>query len=171
MKRLLTMACAAAMVAVAPTACAEDAYIESDGTCGISTGYRMNGDSRVEVDFSLTTTDSCSQWRIFGSDSRESSLITYMYIDSDQHYTLIATPNGLSRYTTYVADTMRHTAIFDLYHPGLYFVTGGVTNWAATSSGSFAGRLADLPLSLSSGGMPTHTRQSSSCAPRKGSTA
>ena len=149
MKQLLLII-GSAIMAIAPLAsnAAADPYIESDGTCGISTGYRMNGDSRVEVDFSLTTTDGCSQWRIFGSDSRESSLITYMYIDGDLHYTLIATPNGLSRYTTYVADTSRHTAIFDLYRPGLYFVTGGVTNWASTSSGSFAGRLADLPLSL-----------------------
>ena len=147
MRKLLIIG--AVVLAVAPVAVnAADPYIESDGTCGISTGYRMNGDSRVEVDFSLTTTDGCSQWRIFGSDSSESSLITYMYIDGDQHYTLIVSPNGLSRYTTYLADTSRHTAIFDLYHPGLYFVTGGVTNWAVTSSGSFAGRKADLPLSL-----------------------
>ena len=148
MNRLLIIGAAVMAIAAQTASAAADPYIESDGTCGISTGYRMNGDSRVEVDFSLTTTDGCSQWRIFGSDSRESSLITYMYIDGDLHYTLIATPNGLSRYTTYVADTSRHTAIFDLYRPGLYFVTGGVTNWAATSLGSFAGREADLPLSL-----------------------
>lgn len=147
MNRLLIIG--AAVMVIAPVVVnAADPYIESDGTSGISTGYRMKGDSRVEVDFSLTTTDGCSQWRIFGSDTTESSLKTYMYIDSDQNYTLIVSPNGLSRYTTYLADTSRHTAIFDLYHPGLYFVTGGVTNWAATSAGSFAGRKADLPLSL-----------------------
>ena len=146
--RLATVAAFAAAALLTAAAHADDPYIESDGTSGISTGYRMNGDSRVEVVFSLTTTDSCSQWRIFGSDTTESSLKTYMYIDGDLHYTLIVSPNGLSRYTTYLADTMRHTAIFDLYHPGLYFVTGGVTNWAATTSGSFAGRKADQPLSL-----------------------
>ena len=149
MKKLLLIIGASVMaIATQMANAAADPYIESDGTSGISTGYRMNGDSRVEVDFSLTTTDSCSQWRIFGSDTTESSLKTYMYIDGDLHYTLIVSPNGLSRYTTYLADTMRHTAIFDLYHPVLYFVTGGVTNWAATTSGSFAGRKADQPLSL-----------------------
>ena len=148
MNRLLILGAAVMAIAAQTASVAADPYIESDGTSGISTGYRMKGTSRLEVDFALTTTESCAQWRIFGSDTTESSLKTYMYIDGDLHYTLIVSPNGLSRYTTYLADTMRHTAIFDLYHPGLYFVTGGVTNWAATSSGSFAGREADLPLSL-----------------------
>ena len=149
--RLATVAAFAAVALLTAAARADDPYIEStsrSSTGGISTGYRMNGDSRVEVDFSLTSTESCTQWRIFGDDVRDSSLRTYMYIDGDGHYTLIVSPNGFSRYTTYLADTLRHTAIFDLYHPGLYFVTDGVTNWAATSETSFAGRVADLPLSL-----------------------
>ena len=139
------------MVVAVPTAHAEDAYIESvqqANTSGISTGYRMKGTSRVEVDFALATTDSCAQWRIFGSDAQESSLMTYMYIDGSSQYTLIVKPNGMSRYTTYVADTQRHTAVIDLYHSGLHFITAGVTNWTTTAETSFSGREADLPLSI-----------------------
>ena len=149
-----SLASVAAFVAVAllsATAHAADPYIEStsrSNTGGISTGYRMNGDSRVEVDFALTTTDDCAQWRIFGDDVRDSSLKTYLYIDGDLHYTLIVSPNGISRYTTYAADTQRHTAVFDLYHSGLHFITEGVTNWTVSSATSFAGRKANLPLSL-----------------------
>ena len=46
----------AAVMAIAPLAsnAAADPYIESDGTSGISTGYRMKGTSRLEVDFALT---------------------------------------------------------------------------------------------------------------------
>ena len=135
-------------IAAQTASAAADPYIESDGTSGISTGYRMKGDSRVEVDFALTTTDDCAQWRILGDDVRDSSLRTYMYIDGDLHFTMLVTPNGMSRYTTYVADTQRHIAVFDLYHSGLHFITDGVTNWTTTSATSFTGREADLPLSL-----------------------
>ena len=148
MKKLLLTISVAITAIAAHTANAADPYIESDGTSGISTGYRMKGDSRVEVDFALTTTDDCAQWRILGDDVRDSSLRTYMYIDSDLHFTMLVTPNGMSRYTTYVADTQRHIAVFDLYHSGLHFITDGVTNWTTTSATSFTGREADLPLSL-----------------------
>ncbi|MCR5751764.1 MAG: sigma-70 family RNA polymerase sigma factor [Kiritimatiellae bacterium] len=126
----------------------DDPYVESDGTSGISTGYRMNGKSRLEVDFALTTTSGCAQWRIFGDDAVETSLKTYFYIDGSLHLTSIVEPNGMSKYTTYQADTLRHTVVFDLNDPGLYFSTGGVTNWSSTSSVSFSGRKADMPLSL-----------------------
>ncbi len=126
----------------------DDPYVESDGTSGISTGYRMNGKSRLEVDFALTTTSGCAQWRIFGDDAVETSLKTYFYIDGNLHLTSIVGPNGMSKYTTYQADTLRHTVVFDLNDPGLYFSTGGVTNWSGTSSVSFSGREADMPLSL-----------------------
>ena len=126
----------------------DDPYIEGDGTSGISTGYRMNGKSRLEVDFALTTTSGCAQWRIFGDDAVETSLKTYFYIDGSLHLTSIVEPNGMSKYTTYQADTLRHTVVFDLNDPGLYFSTGGVTNWSGTSSVSFSGRKADMPLSL-----------------------
>jgi hypothetical protein len=149
MKKSMMVVIMAGALAAVSSGFAEDPYIQLSGSSGISTGYRMKcGISRVEVDFALTTTDSCAQWRIFGSDAQESSLMTYMYIDGSSQYTLIVKPNGMSRYTTYVADTQRHTAVIDLYHSGLHFITAGVTNWTTTAETSFSGREADLPLSI-----------------------
>ena len=66
MNRLLIIG--AAVLAIAPVAVnAADPYIESDGTSGMSTGYRMKGTSRLEVDFALT--EQTEQARIFGDDA------------------------------------------------------------------------------------------------------
>ena len=67
--KMKKMALAIGLVAMATgVAYGEDPYIESTGTSGISTGYRMNGSSRVEVDFALTETSSSATYYIFGSN-------------------------------------------------------------------------------------------------------
>ena len=76
MKNLMALAA----VVLTASAMAEDPYIESLGTSGISTGYRMKGGiSRVEVDFQLTTTENSGQWRIFGDTTQEKTLGTMFY--------------------------------------------------------------------------------------------
>ena len=47
---------------------AEDPYIESDGTSGISTGYRLKPNTRVAVDFALTNAALPAAGRLFGAD-------------------------------------------------------------------------------------------------------
>ena len=133
----------------------EDPYIESTGTSGISTGYRMNGSSRVEVDFALTETSSSATYYIFGSNGGgyEPSLATAMFFD-DTHFKFTVGPAG--QYTAYHlgVDTDRHTTIIDLPEDRIVFMTGGVTNAftngrLATWSGiDFTGLEATLPLTL-----------------------
>ena len=133
----------------------EDPYIESTGTSGISTGYRMNGSSRVEVDFALTETSSSATYYIFGSNGGgyEPSLATAMFFDAT-HFKFTVGPAG--QYTAYHlgVDTDRHTTIIDLPEDQIVFMTGGVTNAftngrLVTSSGlDFTGKEATLPLSL-----------------------
>lgn len=66
-KKINVMLVAAATLLIAATESVggEAAYIESDGTSGISTGYRMKTNSRIEVDFALTTP--VGNVRIFGA--------------------------------------------------------------------------------------------------------
>ena len=127
----------------------QDAYLESNGSQGINTGYKMNGTSRLEVDFALTTTNSCKQWRIFGTDSIESSLKTYLYIQGDLKWAMLSP--SLNKYSPDVADTRRHTAIMDRYKGKLCFITDSTTNWSASASSEYdysTSPEADMPLPL-----------------------
>ena len=127
----------------------QDAYLQSNGSQGINTGYKMNGTSRLEVDFALTTTNSCNQWRIFGSDSMESSLKTYLYIQGDLKWAMLSP--SLNKYSPDVADTRRHTAIMDRYKGKLCFITDATTNWSASASSGYdysTSPEADMPLPL-----------------------
>ena len=134
----------------------QDAYLESDGTTGLNTGYKMNGNSRLEVDFAVTDTSAPPNKYIFGSNGNncETSLLTALYF-SDTHFTFVVGPEAqkVSAYKAGV-DTDRHTAIIDLPEDRIVFMTGGVTNAftngrLATWTGlDFTGKEADLPLSL-----------------------
>ena len=138
------------MVVAVPAAHAEDAYIESDGTSGISTGYRMKGTSRLEVDFALT--EQTAQARVFGDDAGyETGLKTILYVSGGASHFAMTMGNGTSTETKWKAgtDTLRHTAIVDLPANKVYLVTGATTNLNQTGvSGGFAGAEANMPLSL-----------------------
>ena len=135
----------------------EDPYIESTGADvgGMSTGYRMKGTSRVEVDFAVTETSSSTIY-IFGSNGGgyEPSLVTACFFDAT-HFKFGVGP-AAQLYTAYRlgVDTDRHTTIIDLPEDRIVFMTGGVTNAftngrLATWSGlDFTGMEATLPLSL-----------------------
>ena len=140
---------------------AEDPYIESLGTSGISTGYRMKGGiSRVEVDFQLTTTTGAAQWRIFGDDAAEAKLQTFLYITgsgSGDSFKFCNRP-----YTSYndcqwvaVPDTDRHLAVTDLKNKQNRlspFPTNATSSDGKVEVKSFAydfaGLTANLPLSI-----------------------
>lgn len=119
----------------------QDSYLQSSGTANISTGYKMNGASRLEVDFSLTATN--VQQRIFGTDSGE-SFKTYMYIQGDYNFSIV-TPWG-QIYPSHKADLIRHTGIIDVNHGWAGLVTGTTTNWSKTTTTSYAGQVADNAL-------------------------
>ena len=122
-----------------------DAYIQSAGTANISTGHKMNGYSRVEVDFALSEASDYTQWRVFGTDG-DTSFKTYLYLDGDSHYSMVY-PWG-QKWTTHTADTIRHTAIIDVNHGWAGLVTGTTTNWYSETDTSYAGQVADYALPL-----------------------
>ena len=137
----------------------EDPYIESTGASegGMSTGYRMKGTSRVEVDFAVADLSNPATYRIFGSvgGGYESSLVTTLYISGTTHFYFVVGQNEGATPKYYEGlDTERHTAIIDIPRDQIMFMTGGVTN--AFSNGklvestglNFTGKEATLPLSL-----------------------
>ena len=135
----------------------QDSYLESDGTTGLNTGCKMNGNSRLEVDFAMMAVGNAL--RVFGSygggtSSYETSLLTTVFL-SDTHFNFVVGPwNSKVQKYKLGTDTDRHTAIIDLPNDRLVFMTGSVTNTftdgrLATWSGlDFTGKEADLPLSL-----------------------
>ena len=122
-----------------------DAYIQSAGTANISTSHKMNGYSRVEVDFALSEASDYTQWRVFGTDG-DTAFKTWLYIDGDSHYSMVY-PWG-QKWTTHTADTIRHTAIIDVNHGWAGLVTGTTTNWSSETTTSYVGQEADYALPL-----------------------
>ena len=105
----------------------DDPYIQGDGTSGISTGYRMKGTSRLEVDFAMVDISDPGTWnecRIFGTDNTayEPALQTCVYAtytaSNDGMYFRVRakTSASSSRPTKYRSgvDTGRHKVVFDL---------------------------------------------------------
>ena len=164
-----------AAFAMGGAAYGEDPYIESKGTAdygGISTGYRMKGTSRVEVDFALLDVSNpagLDTLRLFGSDGGgfEPSLMTCMRLSYNssngaEYFILQAQTTSSTKSEKYVMgfDTVRHTAILDLPNSKMVFTTAGVTNAYSYATGpngndkttnagiDFSGYEASLPLSL-----------------------
>lgn len=135
----------------------EDAYLESNGTTGLNTGCRLKGISRLEVDFNLTEAGQNTR-RIFGSDTQESTLMTWLGTDSSGYWRMVAKANSVEkgRYppsTPTACDTTRHTAImsFDSDNGGTYnyrFVTGNTTNTMTGEFTDVSNIEASMPLAL-----------------------
>ena len=125
-----------------------DAYLESDATQGINTGYLMKGSqSRIECDFAYTDATGTQQ-RPFGQDSG-GGLLYSLYVNWEGKFmygfgnTFINT-HGPDEAT----DTRRHTAIIDGYHNRLYWVTGGVTNKTYDISGDAHSNNSTWPMGI-----------------------
>ena len=109
-----------------------DAYLESDGTQGIDTGYTAKGSlTRIECDFAFTDcrkVDDNYQQRPFGQDYGD-NLKYALYVNGSGQFvfgfgnTFI---NSHGPFTT--ADTVRHKAVIDGYRNRLHWITGNVTN-------------------------------------------
>ena len=164
MKRLMLLAVAL----LTASAMAEDPYIESLGSSGISTGYRMKGGiSRVEVDFQLTTTENSGQTWAFGTDANETTLRTFMYftgtgvgstfmfrVRGGANVNTGATDPELMTKTgdrgwNHEADTDRHVLIVDLKNGRDQIKTGETMSMDQSFNPNLLTNLtADLPLSL-----------------------
>ena len=73
MNRII-LAVAALCMSTAGVAVDTDAYIESSGVAGIDTGYRVKPNTRIAVDFALTTVEGQENGRLFGADYNTSVL-------------------------------------------------------------------------------------------------
>ena len=154
-----------AVVMLTMSVMAEDPYIESLGTSGISTGYRMKGGiSRVEVDFALTDLNAYST-RIFGDTSAEKLVATMFYYTSAAYggaYTFRINAAGKAHDCQWIdtagnptkaIDLSRHVLVVDLVNGKCHVKTGSsdesknFTSYSTYAS-DFAGLVATLPLSL-----------------------
>ena len=131
------------------------AYLESDATQGINTGYLMKGSqSRIECDFAYVdcTTNSTGttgyQQRPFGQDSG-GGLLYALYINGSGQFmfgfgnTFINTHGPRA-----TADTGRHTAVIDGYRNRLYWIANGVTNNTYDISGDAHGNNSTWPMGI-----------------------
>ena len=139
----------------------QDAYIESNGSLGMNTGYCMTGAvSRVEVDFQLVDTNTVASKYVYGcSGSPENTLRTFFYFTGTSVPTFRTgdadTQNANSAQWVVLADADRHIAATDLKNKKC--VINPYPSNAASSStkvtekafgNDFAGKIADCPLSI-----------------------
>ena len=125
-----------------------DAYLESDATQGINTGYLMKGSqSRIECDFAFPDATGTQQ-RPFGQDAG-GDLVYSLYVNWEGKFVYGFGNTFINSHGPYEAtDTRRHTAIIDGYHNRLYWVTGGVTNKTYDISGDAHNNNATWPLGI-----------------------
>ena len=129
----------------------QDAYIESNGSAGMSTGYKMKGAiSRVEVDFRFVT--AAAQKYIYGS-SADSTLQTFLYTtgsgvgDSFKFCQRPYSNNGCDRQWVMTPDTKRHTAVTDMANRTNILTGVSIAPKSAFAS-DFSGKTAILPLTI-----------------------
>ena len=139
-KSLFTVVLTIAIAFATCHAFAEDAYIESDGTSGILTGYKLKPASRVAVDFALTTTEQASGARLFGADRSHTALkmsgsfyigggentLWVIHLGNGENYDSVWPRDGNGDFIT--LDTDRHTIVIDYPNPPHLYITGSVTN-------------------------------------------
>ena len=139
-KSLFTVVLTIAIAFATCHAFAEDAYIESDGTSGILTGYKLKPASRVAVDFALTTTEQASGARLFGADCNHTALkmsgsfyiggdkntLWVIHLGNGEKYDNVWPKDGNGDFIT--LDTDRHTIVIDYPNPPHLYITGSVTN-------------------------------------------
>ena len=107
---------AIAALSVSFGAFAEDAYIESDGTQFINTGYYPSGKTKIEVDFQLTEAKDGSDC-VFGNygDPNFSVLLYAKPNVSSKQFQFCGKDEGWSGQNSGVAvDTTRHTMVIDV---------------------------------------------------------
>ena len=145
MKEICTLlVCAAALTFTA--AFGEDAYIESDGStgAGINTGFFFGPQSKVEIDFQLTT-DEANTMRLFGAagaSGNDAQPEGECYIGSNsagtQMFSFICAKQGARQSSNFKAiDTQRHRIVLDFYEAKEFQV------WTGSSKSAKA--LSDYP--------------------------
>ena len=112
-----------------------DAYIENNHKTVLDLGYKANMSSRIEFDYQwLDVSNSggevvCGAWN-------DGTLMYCVWYYPGVGVEFIFGGNSKSPQSVLgsAADTMRHTAIIDMYNRSLAYVTGGVTNNVTVNS-------------------------------------
>jgi len=131
MRKCLLIAFAGLMGAV----WAEDAYIQSDGTQYIKTGYYANPTTKIVCDFAYVEVSTLQQ-RIFGaaSDDGSAGLSLASYINGSGQYAWKFSSNASGGWTGtgITATTDRRTITLDGPNNMMTLTTGGAVTKTAT---------------------------------------
>lgn len=113
-------------------------WLESAGTVAFNSGYYFSAASRIEVEFSFTTPENGK--RIWGAstDTTVGAMSAFYLTGSGGKFSFLSgdTPDYYSLGID--ADTVRHTAIYDVPGAKEYLITGNVTNKTVTLNASAA---------------------------------
>ena len=121
-------ACALALLGLfgfASAALAEDAYIEATGTQFINTGYFVNQDTKLEVDYQVVTNR--GQSRIFGANNNGIAAEFYVQgqaADSGTWAMIYGYNSWDTKSGIMTGDKNRHVAVLDFYNKK-YGISGG----------------------------------------------
>ena len=133
---------------------AGNAYLESDGTQAIDTGYTVKPTTKIEVDYQYTNV--VAQSRVFGVNVGE-TLAAELYTSGGFGYSLICGTNDKSTSTGVSSDVQRHAVVLDLENR-TYSVDGKeeALDDAATISGESGGPLILFARTVVAAGTPDH---------------
>ena len=91
---------------------AEDAYIESDGTQSINTGYYINAKTKIEIDFQMT--EITSQGRLWGQNGTDCGNMAVVYFGDDANNFKIGYGNASFSGAFLAANNLvRNTIVYD----------------------------------------------------------
>ena len=109
-----------------------DAYIQSDGTQVLNTGYRSTPRTRFEVDYQMTAIR--GQNRVFGSVTGNSIAEMYVQgeVEGSGNVAFLVGDTQVGQYTGLGADLNRHRGVLDLYTH-----TVGYTDWGYKAAAAF----------------------------------
>ena len=114
----------------------EHAYLESDGSQVINTGYFMNPSTKVEVEFALLS--NTKQMRIFGQDSGSPNLYSSLYVTDSKGFAFNVGDASNPAWGPFI-DYYCHSATVDAAAKAAgrkaYFLTGSGADWSADANG------------------------------------
>ena len=103
---------AATVIALAaPAVFAEDAYIQSDGTQSINTGYYINAKTKIEIDFQMT--EITSQGRLWGQNGTGCGNNAVVYFGDSASNFKIGYGNTFNGVYLAANNLQRNTIVYD----------------------------------------------------------
>ena len=100
--------------------CASDAYVESDGTQVLNTGYKAKKSSRIEVDFMPLDAQSKCYFGVYGSGAN-----SYTYWCAPPYVRFMMMNGNVSSPYQFNCRSIRHTGVIDFKNKEEYVKLGG----------------------------------------------